>query len=267
MFRCGHCKQLQPQWEQAAAALKGIVNVAAVDADQHSSLAGEYGIQGFPTIKMFYTDSKGKVKSVDYQAGRTAKDVINFAMDKAKALAFKRIGEKAPSGGSRPSGGAAGGAAGGGDGGFYSGTNVVTLTDDNFAEKVKNSDELWFVEFYAPWCGHCKSLKPHWEKAATQLKGKVNVGAVDCTAHQTVCGNYGVRGYPTIKFFGSNKRKPEDYQGERSSSAIVDFAKEKHAAMLPPPEVRHLQPVPHPALACSLLLGCQQCPAASTKPP
>jgi hypothetical protein len=62
--RCGHCKALKPAWEQAAAALKGIINVAAVDADQHSSLSGEYGIQGFPTIKLFYTDAKGKLKSV-----------------------------------------------------------------------------------------------------------------------------------------------------------------------------------------------------------
>ena len=40
------------------------------------------------------------------------------------------------------------------------------------------------VEFYAPWCGHCKSLAPEWEKAAKALKGIVNVGAVDMTQHQ-----------------------------------------------------------------------------------
>lgn len=49
---CGHCKSLQPAWDQAAKALKGIVNIAAVDADAHRSLGSEYGVQGFPTIKL-----------------------------------------------------------------------------------------------------------------------------------------------------------------------------------------------------------------------
>jgi protein disulfide-isomerase A6 len=43
--RCGHCKQLQPIWEQVAGALKGVVNVAGVDADAHGSLAQQYGIK------------------------------------------------------------------------------------------------------------------------------------------------------------------------------------------------------------------------------
>lgn len=58
---------------------------------------------------------------------------------------------------------------------------VVKLTKENFKKKVLDSDDLWFVEFYAPWCGHCKTLAPSWEKAAKNLKGVVNVGAVDMT--------------------------------------------------------------------------------------
>ena len=58
---------------------------------------------------------------------------------------------------------------------------VVKLTKDNFRKLVIDSDDLWFVEFYAPWCGHCKSLAPSWEKAAKSLKGVVKVGAVDMT--------------------------------------------------------------------------------------
>jgi hypothetical protein len=58
-------------------------------------------VSGFPTIKFMYHDGT-KLKSVDYTAGRTAKDIITFAMDKAKSLAFKRIGQK--SGGSSSGG-------------------------------------------------------------------------------------------------------------------------------------------------------------------
>lgn len=50
------------------------------------------------------------------------------------------------------------------------------------------------------------------------------VGAVDCTAHRNTCAELKVEGYPTIKVFGANKRQPEDYNGDRSASGIVDHA-------------------------------------------
>eukprot|EP00883_Tetradesmus_obliquus_P011814 jgi/Sobl393_1/4620/SZX79247.1 len=237
---CGHCQQLKPAWEQAAKALAGIVNVAAVDCDEHKSIAGEHGIRGFPTIKFFYV-SNGVIKSSDYNGGRSAKEIVAFAMDKAKAFAFKQLGEKPPSGGSsggRASGGA--GAGAGGDGGFYDGTDVVTLTDGNFEDEVMNSDDIWFVEFYAPWCGHCKALKPAWISAAGDMQGKVKFGAVDCTAHQSTCGQYGVQGYPTIKVFGANKQRPEDYQGGRDSGSIVAAANKAWSVNAKPREVREL---------------------------
>ena len=75
-------------------------------------------------------------------------------------------------------------------------------------------------------CGHCKNLKPAWEEAAKDLAGTAKVGAVDCTAHQSVCSQYGVQGYPTIKVFGQNKHQPQDYQGGRDSGSIVAFARQ-----------------------------------------
>ncbi|GLI71386.1 hypothetical protein VaNZ11_016579 [Volvox africanus] len=224
---CGHCKSLQPAWEQTAKALKGIVAVGAVDADTHKELAGEYRIQGFPTIKLLYVDdATGSIKSVDYNGGRTAKELVTFALDKAKSLALKRLGEKASSGSG----------SGSESDGFYGGTDVVTLTADNFRSQVLKSSDLWLVEMYAPWCGHCKALKPAWIAAASELAGKVKIGAVDCTAHQAVCSEFGVQGYPTIKFFGADKRSPEEYQGGRDSGSIVSFALSKYAEQVPPPE-------------------------------
>ena len=71
--------------------------------------------------------------------------------------------------------------------------DVIELTDSNFDSMVMGSDDMWLVEFFAPWCGHCKNLAPEWASAATQLKGRVKVAAVDATVHSIVAGKYGVR--------------------------------------------------------------------------
>ena len=63
-------------------------------------------------------------------------------------------------------------------------------------------------------CGHCRSLAPEWKKAASALKGVVKVGAVDMDVHSSVGSPYNVRGFPTIKVFGANKKSPSDYNGK-----------------------------------------------------
>lgn len=108
---------------------------------------------------------------------------------------------------------------------FYgSNDKVVNLDPSNFKSKVLDSDELWLIEFYAPWCGHCKSLTPQWKSAADELDGVVNIGAVDADKHKELGGKYGIRGFPTIKVFGANKNSPQDYKGGRDSTSIVEEA-------------------------------------------
>jgi protein disulfide-isomerase A6 len=77
--------------------------------------------------------------------------------------------------------------------GFYdSKSPVVKLDSKNFKKLVLDSDELWLIEFYAPWCGHCQQLTPTWEKSAKVLKGVVKVGAVDMTTDESVGAPYGI---------------------------------------------------------------------------
>jgi len=70
------------------------------------------------------------------------------------------------------------------------------------------------------------------------MKGRVKFGAVDCTAHSSSCGQYGVQGYPTIKIFGSNKNDPSAYNGGRDSGSLTAEATKLFAEMAPPKEVR-----------------------------
>jgi len=124
-------------------------------------------------------------------------------------------------------------------GGLYPpNSNVVQLTKSNFAQEVFNSDHVWLVEFYAPWCGHCKNLVSAWEAAATNLKGIVKVGAVNCDDEKELAGMFQVKGFPTIKVFPSERsenphqkglpwKNAEDYNGARTAAAIATFATNK----------------------------------------
>lgn len=70
---------------------------------------------------------------------------------------------------------------------------------------------------YFSGCGHCKSTKPEFVKAAEHFADQLIVafGAVDCTTAQDVCANYDVKGYPTIKYFSYFDKQVSDYSGGR----------------------------------------------------
>jgi protein disulfide-isomerase-like protein len=73
--------------------------------------------------------------------------------------------------------------------------------------------------FYAPWCGHCQSLKPHYESAAKESPKEIKVGKIDCTQHQSLCGEFQIQGYPTLKYFQHGV--PEDYSMGRTKEDLL----------------------------------------------
>jgi len=105
--------------------------------------------------------------------------------------------------------------------------HVVVLKESNFDEAIKKYDYV-LVEFYAPWCGHCKKLVPEYSAAAKILKEAdpaVPLVKIDATENQALATKYGVQGYPTIKFF--IKGEPIDFNGGRTQADIVNWIRKK----------------------------------------
>jgi len=104
--------------------------------------------------------------------------------------------------------------------------SVHHLTTETFSPFLAEHD-MSLIEFYAPWCGHCKALKPHYEEAAKQLAGIVPLAAVDCTTERELCNQHGVQGFPTLKIFTKGSETPAEYKGGRQTADIVSYMKKQ----------------------------------------
>jgi len=198
----------------------------------------DYNVEGYPTLKFFGED---KANPEDFEGGRSSVGIINYATRKLKEIANARIGNKKrakaekPKEEKQPEPEPEAEAPTGDD-------DVVVLTDSNFAEELEASQEPWFVEFYAPWCGHCKTLAPVWVKLAAALKGKVRIAKVDATENGETGKRFGVQGYPSLKWFPGGTKSDstvEEYNGGRDLDALLEYA-ERLAAMSAPAKFTQL---------------------------
>ena len=99
------------------------------------------------------------------------------------------------------------------------GSGVAPLTTSNFSSSVTaNPDALWLVEFYAPWCGHCKRLAPILDELADEVEG-VSIGKVDATTETALRDRYKVKGYPTILMMQHGKTW--EHRGQRNKPGIL----------------------------------------------
>lgn len=232
---CGHCKSFAPEYEKIASTLKGEIRVAKVDADEHKSLGGKFDVQGFPTI-IIHKDGTGHT----YKGGRSHDALIARAREIADPSFVPPV------------------------------SAVAELTTENFDSFMEEHDFVLMM-FYAPWCGHCKKIKPAYEEAAEQLKemhaaGEIDekhavvprLAKLDATEHGDIASRFGVSGYPTLKIF--RKGNPSDYKGGREAHELVEtIMKESGPASKPFETVnaaKKLTTKTRGNNAKSLLVGC-----------
>eukprot|EP01083_Nonionella_stella_P055770 147012_1 len=198
---CGHCKQLAPEWTILSDTLEKSekVVVAKVDANEakNKAISTKFGVTGFPTIKWF---PAGSDEPITYSGARKAADLLKFINEKV-GTNYKI--KEAPS-------------------------FVKVLDDSNFESIVLDETKNVLVEFYAPWCGHCKQLAPIYTKLAQYFAGEADVviAKYDADAHKVFSGKFGISGFPTLKWFPKTNKDGEDFSSGRDMDSFVKFLNE-----------------------------------------
>ena len=100
---------------------------------------------------------------------------------------------------------------------------LTTLVGSSFEELVNDASKDVLVKYYAPWCGHCKSLAPHWATVAEETKDIEDLVIAKFDATENEVAGLEIRGYPTLKFYPKGSSTAVDYDGERETEGIKQW--------------------------------------------
>ncbi|KAF2987486.1 hypothetical protein EK904_002527 [Melospiza melodia maxima] len=168
---CPPCRALLPELRKASKHLYGQLKFGTLDCTVHEGLCNMHNIRAYPTTVVF---NQSDVH--EYEGHHSAEQILEFIEDLRNP-------------------------------------SVVSLTPETFAELVqrRKREEIWMVDFYAPWCGPCQALMPEWKKMARMLNGLISVGSVDCQKYYSFCHQESVRGYPEIRVFPQKSNTAHHY--------------------------------------------------------
>ena len=202
---CGHCQAMKPSFGKVAALAKehdlkfGLAGVDCTSDDGTPLCApDQFNVTSYPTT-LFFADKDTEPSK--YEDSRTLKGLKNFIKAKLGLDRFpgneKFVNEPK----------------------WEENGNVVHQTDEHF-DAFRQSNPKILTMFYAPWCGHCKSFKPHFAEASRKTKSAAFV-AIDCTEELEVCKQFNVESFPTLSWFNTPTAAPEEYDGSRSDANDV----------------------------------------------
>ncbi|KAF2018440.1 protein disulfide-isomerase [Aaosphaeria arxii CBS 175.79] len=219
-------EELSKQFKPLAQKHKGVINFATIDAKAFGQHAGNLNLEvgKWPAFAIQKTEKNEKYP-YDQEKALTEKDIGQFVEDFVAGKVDPSIkSEPIPEKQEGP---------------------VTVVVAKNYQELVIDNDKDVLLEFYAPWCGHCKALAPKYEElgalyASEELSKLVTVAKVDATANDVPDE---IQGFPTIKLFPAGKKdSPIDYSGARTVEDLAEFIKENGshkaaAAVAKEPEV------------------------------
>lgn len=81
----------------------------------------------------------------------------------------------------------------------------VRLTDGNFESEVLNSSGPVLVDFWAPWCGHCRNLEPVLDQLAGEFGGRIKIAKLNVDENPRVASSYNIRSVPNMLIFRNGK--------------------------------------------------------------
>ncbi|OCK73806.1 protein disulfide isomerase [Lepidopterella palustris CBS 459.81] len=203
-------EELAKEFKPLAVKHKGAINFATIDAKAFGQHAANLNLEvgKFPAFAIQKTDKNQKFP-YDQSKKLTEKEIGKFVDDFVAGKLEPSIkSEPIPESQEGP---------------------VTVIVAKNYDEIVINNDKDVLVEFYAPWCGHCKALAPKYEELAAmysspELSKLVTIAKVDATANDVPDE---IQGFPTIKLFPAGKKdSPIDYSGSRTIEDLAAFIKE-----------------------------------------